>query len=85
MIKDVLLADQPTKRFVTVEEIAALVVHLCQVTLLLLVLSSTACWPVSSNAPPAWHAYQLVDPSSPCSSAAVSCEAACSCIDKLRA
>ena len=34
MIKDVLLADQPTKRFVTVEEIAALVVHLCQVILL---------------------------------------------------
>ena len=29
VIKDVLLLDQPTKRFVTVEEIAALVRHLC--------------------------------------------------------
>ena len=28
MIKDVLLLDQPTKRFVTVEEIAGLVVYL---------------------------------------------------------
>ena len=30
VIKDVLLLDQPTKRFVTVEEIAAFVVFLCQ-------------------------------------------------------
>ena len=29
VIKDVLLADQPTKRFVKPEEIAALVRHLC--------------------------------------------------------
>ena len=29
VITDVLLADQPTKRFVRVEEIAALVRHLC--------------------------------------------------------
>ncbi len=29
VISDVLLADQPTKRFVRVEEIAALVRHLC--------------------------------------------------------
>lgn len=28
-MKDVILADQPTKRFVTPEEIAALVRHLC--------------------------------------------------------
>ena len=30
MIKDVLLAAQPTKRFVTVEEVAALAVFLCR-------------------------------------------------------
>ena len=29
VITDVLLADQPTKRFVKVEEVAALVRHLC--------------------------------------------------------
>jgi len=29
VVSDVLLADQPTKRFVRVEEIAALVRHLC--------------------------------------------------------
>ena len=29
VINDVLLADQPTKRFVRVEEVAALVRHLC--------------------------------------------------------
>ena len=29
VMKDVILADQPTKRFVTPEEIAALVRHLC--------------------------------------------------------
>ena len=29
VVSDVLLADQPTKRFVKVEEIAALVRHLC--------------------------------------------------------
>lgn len=29
VVTDVLLADQPTKRFVKVEEIAALVRHLC--------------------------------------------------------
>lgn len=29
VVRDVLLAAQPTKRFVTVEEVAALVVHLC--------------------------------------------------------
>lgn len=29
VVTDVLLADQPTKRFVRVEEIAALVRHLC--------------------------------------------------------
>lgn len=29
VIRDVLLADQPTKRFVKVEEVAALVRHLC--------------------------------------------------------
>jgi 3-hydroxybutyrate dehydrogenase len=29
VIRDVLLAAQPTKRFVTVEEVAALVVFLC--------------------------------------------------------
>jgi 3-hydroxybutyrate dehydrogenase len=30
VISEVLLADQPTKRFVKPEEIAALVVHLCR-------------------------------------------------------